>query len=100
METPSPSRHRLGAGLLVAALLLAGCRDDATTSAFQVDGMYCDGCAETVEEIVGKLPGVKTVEVSYEQRRMVVVYDPARVRPEAIRAAVEERGYQAEPRRE
>ena len=92
------ARHYLGAGLLIA-MLLPGCRGDAT-STFQVGGMYCGGCAETVQQIVGELPGVTVVEVSYEQRRMVVTYDPARVQPGAIRTAVEERGYQAELRRE
>ena len=38
--------------------------------------------------------GVKDAKVSLDEKRAIVTYDPARVQPAAIAAAVREAGYQ------
>jgi Cd2+/Zn2+-exporting ATPase len=57
---------------------------------FQVTGMDCAGCAQTLETGVGRVDGVRQCQVSYATGTMRVVGDAAR---EAIVARVRELGY-------
>jgi copper chaperone CopZ len=66
------------------------------TSTFRVTGMTCGGCEVGVEKVVKKLEGVEEVTASYGDKQAVVSYDPAKVTPQAIIAAIEKLGYQAE----
>ena len=68
----------------------------STVSTFKVEGMTCGGCEAGVKMKVKKLDGVESVEASHEQGTASVVYDPAKVTPERIIAAIEELGYEAE----
>ncbi len=53
------------------------------TTVFTIEGMHCDGCAENVESLIRKEPGVHMVSVSFAERQARVLYDPG--------AAVEQR---------
>jgi copper chaperone len=58
-----------------------------------VPGMTCDHCVQAVSSEIGKLPGVNGVDVDLASKSVVVTgtdFDR-----EAIRAAVEEAGYEA-----
>lgn len=68
------------------------------TQEFQVTGMTCGHCEASVREEVGALPGVTAVEVSAGTGRLLVGSDGP-VDGDAVRAAVEEAGYRAEPAR-
>ncbi len=57
--------------------------------------MKCDGCVKSVTRVLGAVPGVRQVDVSLEQGRARVAYDPARARVEALRRAVEGAGFRA-----
>jgi mercuric ion transport protein len=61
----------------------------------EISGMHCAGCAVNVEHALKRLPGVKSVEVSYEKGQAVVAYDPARVNAEQLKAAIDGIGYKA-----
>ncbi len=61
---------------------------------FDVGGMTCSACSAHVEKSVGKLPGVRQVNVQLLQNRMTVVYD-APADPASIIQAVEQAGYTA-----
>ncbi|HEV2088553.1 MAG TPA: copper ion binding protein [Cryptosporangiaceae bacterium] len=65
------------------------------SSTWQVDGMTCGHCVQAVQTEVGKLPGVASVEVDLEHKRVVVTGDG--VDDAAVVAAVEEAGYDAVP---
>lgn len=69
-----------------------------TTSTFDVEGMTCGGCEAGVKLKVKKLDGVTSVEASYDEGTAVVTYDPEKVTPGQIIAAIEELGYDAELR--
>lgn len=69
----------------------------AVARQFTIEGMTCQGCADTVTEAVAKLPGVERVEVSLQSKRARVVADPSVVSDSAIAAAVAKAGYQARP---
>jgi copper chaperone len=60
---------------------------------YSVTGMTCDHCVRAVETEVGKIPGVATVSVDLGAGRLTL-YSEEPVDPAAVRAAVEEAGYQ------
>ena len=45
---------------------------------------------------VKRLDGIYSVEASYEENQVVVGYEPSKVTPEAIEAAIDKSGYKAE----
>ncbi|MCU0224928.1 MAG: copper ion binding protein [Acidobacteria bacterium] len=99
--------------LVVAALAVAGCSlegqsgggSGASTegpivkvSEFDVEGMTCGHCERAIQTTVGMMDGVETVQASHTEKRTVVRYDAAKVKPEAIAAAIEKLGYTAKLR--
>jgi copper chaperone len=58
-----------------------------------VEGMSCQHCVKAVKGSVGALPGVSSVEVSLERKRVTVGYDPVKVDLPAMKAAIEDAGY-------
>lgn len=65
------------------------------TVTLSVEGMTCGGCVLGVRKVLTKLDGVSTAEVSYEDQRAVVTYDPAKVTVEQMIAAINTLGYKA-----
>jgi copper chaperone len=59
----------------------------------EIEGMHCDGCAETIKALLSLEAGVEAVSVSYPERRAHVSYDPAAVDPAKLVAAIEKCGY-------
>lgn len=64
-----------------------------TEATYSVAGMTCDHCVRAVEAEVGQVPGVASVFVNLDSGR-VTVYSDEPVDPGAVRAAVEEAGYE------
>jgi copper ion binding protein len=60
---------------------------------YTVTGMTCDHCVASVTEEVQELPGVETVDVVLETGTLTVTSSQP-VDDGAVRAAVEEAGYQ------
>ena len=58
-----------------------------------VEGMTCASCSARVGRALSKLDGVDDANVNFATHRAAVTYDPSRVDPEALRAAVERVGY-------
>lgn len=67
------------------------------TQNFTVTGMSCAACSAHVEKAVGKLDGVKSVQVNLLTKRMAVRYDPDAVGSDTIIQTVEKGGYGAFP---
>ena len=63
------------------------------TSTFTVTGMTCGHCVASVTEEVQEIPGVESVDVVLETGA-VTVTSAEPVEAAAVRAAVEEAGYQ------
>ena len=59
----------------------------------KIQGMHCDGCAQTIKMILEREPGVKTATVSFKGGEVRVLYDPAVVKEDQLVAAVEKPGY-------
>ncbi len=64
-----------------------------TTTTITVDGMTCGHCVNAVQSEVGRLAGVTKVSVDLATGQVTIVGDQA-PDPEALRAAVEEAGYE------
>jgi copper chaperone len=65
------------------------------TIELKVEGMDCQGCVQSVTRMMNGVPGVATVDVSLEQARARVTYDPAKSGPEQFKRAIERAGYKA-----
>jgi copper chaperone len=63
----------------------------------QIEGMHCDGCAETIKALLDIEAGVKASSVSFKDGRARVLYDPAVVNERKLVAAIEKSGYKAAP---
>lgn len=64
-----------------------------STSTYTVVGMTCGHCVNSVTEEVSQLPGVTDVDVDLATGGLTITSD-ADVDDAAVRAAVEEAGYQ------
>lgn len=70
-------------------------RAEVKTVTLRVEGMTCGGCTLATRKVLERLEGVQKAEVSYEQSRAVVTYDPAKVSVPQMIAAVRTLGYTA-----
>ncbi|HSI33838.1 MAG: heavy-metal-associated domain-containing protein [Phycisphaerae bacterium] len=59
----------------------------------KVDGMHCHKCEVAIQKTVGALPGVHEVEVDFPSKQASVLFDPAKVTPKQLTAAVTKAGY-------
>ncbi|MFB6270296.1 MAG: copper ion binding protein, partial [Halobacterium sp.] len=64
--------------------------DHATVS---VTDMSCANCADTIEDAVGDLPSVLSVDANYATDEVNVQYNPADVDLDAVYDAIEDAGY-------
>ncbi len=63
--------------------------------AIRVQGMTCAGCAEAIRRALAKQEGVKSVEVSLEEKRVVVIYDPAKITVKRLVESIARGGFEA-----
>ncbi len=68
---------------------------ETTHKQYDIDGMTCASCAQTIEKVVGKLEGLKTVNVNLATEKMTVDYEEDKLSAADIVAAVENAGYHA-----
>jgi copper chaperone CopZ len=59
-----------------------------------VHGMTCANCARTVERKLSATPGVTKAVVELQGERALVEYDSDLVKPDVIRKAVSDLGYE------
>jgi copper chaperone len=60
---------------------------------FKIEGLRCDGCANTVRGLVEKEPGVKAVSVSFAEGEARVLYDPQATDEERLVATIQKPGF-------
>ncbi|WP_107766071.1 heavy-metal-associated domain-containing protein [Nocardioides terrigena] len=63
------------------------------TQTFTVTGMTCGHCVASVTEEISEIPGVETVDVVLDSGAVTVTSSQP-LEQQAVRAAVEEAGYQ------
>lgn len=69
-------------------------RMPSTTRKYLVQGMSCDHCRVAISEEVTQVDGVESVEVDVETK--LVVVSGRDLDDTALRAAIDEAGYEAE----
>uniref|UniRef100_A0A8C9GYS8 Copper-transporting ATPase 1 n=1 Tax=Piliocolobus tephrosceles TaxID=591936 RepID=A0A8C9GYS8_9PRIM len=60
-----------------------------------IDGMTCNSCVQSIEGVISKKPGVKSIRVSLANSNGTVEYDPLLTSPETLRGAIEDMGFYA-----
>lgn len=60
-----------------------------------IDGMTCNSCVQSVEDVISKKAGVKSIRVSLANGNGTVEYDPLLTSPETLREAIEDMGFDA-----
>jgi copper ion binding protein len=60
---------------------------------FRVSDMHCSNCAMKIESLEDDLPGVKSVNASYQKGKVVVEFDETRLTTEDIIQAIIKLGY-------
>lgn len=60
---------------------------------FRVEGMHCEGCAQAVKNALTSLHGVERVIVMLGEGKVIVAYDPERIRVKRMVEAIEAIGY-------
>ena len=66
---------------------------DMTTTIIKVGGMSCEHCVKAVSGAACGVPGVTSATVDLAAGIVTVAHDPATAPVEAIKAAIEEQGY-------
>tara|TARA_R110002074_G_scaffold52367_2_gene131972 strand:- start:270 stop:953 length:684 start_codon:yes stop_codon:yes gene_type:complete len=65
------------------------------TTILTIEGMHCDGCARTIEALLGRVPGVRKAEASYDERQARVLHDQNEAKAADLTAAVAKGGFTA-----
>ncbi|MER6626328.1 cation transporter [Streptomyces sp. NPDC000931] len=65
----------------------------ASTAVYTVEGMSCGHCVNSVTEEVSGITGVTDVKVDLESRSVTVTAE-SRIDDAAVRAAIDEAGYE------
>jgi len=65
------------------------------TVELKVEGMDCQGCVKSVTRMLSGVAGVQAVDVSLEEGRARVTFDPAKSSLAEFKKAVERAGYKA-----
>ncbi len=60
----------------------------------KVEGMTCQHCVQTVSETVTKMAGIQRVEVSLEEKEVIVDFDESQTRAEDISTQIVEAGFE------
>ncbi|MEW6044879.1 MAG: copper ion binding protein [Bacillota bacterium] len=63
------------------------------THVFKVAGVSCEHCRRAITESVGRVAGVRSVDVDLTGKTVTVAFDPGRTTVDSVREAIEEAGY-------
>ena len=64
------------------------------STTFKIKGMTCGGCVASVQRVLKELDGVERAEVSLADKHATIEYEPTRVKPADLKAAIEDAGYE------
>ena len=79
--------------MLLAALGSPTAFAETKTVTLSVPGMNCDLCPLTIKKAISRVPGVVSVEASYESKQAVVTFDDRRASVDALMKATANAGY-------
>jgi Cu+-exporting ATPase len=82
---------------IIAAVERAGYGVPPQVLRLRIGGMTCATCVQRVERVLGRRPGVVSVQVNLATERATVAYVPGITTPDALADAVAAAGYTAAP---
>ena len=76
---------------------LASTRTKASqeTCEISVEGMTCGSCVKNIESTISSVSGINSICVSLDQKKAVVVFNPAELSPEAVAEKIDDMGFEA-----
>ena len=83
----------LRAAILLALLASPTAFAETKTVTLSVPGMNCNLCPLTIKKAISRVPGVASVEASYEKKQAVVTFDDSKTSVEALMKATANAGY-------
>lgn len=83
--------------LVLAALLAPQVWASSRTVTLSIPSMDCPVCPITVKKALGKVPGVRQIEVNLEKRQATVTFDDAKTSMKALVDATTDAGYPSTP---
>lgn len=66
------------------------------TESYRIEGMHCEGCAQSIEAVLAQTPGVKRVAVSFDAREAKVEFDTGIANDAGIVSAIERARFRAQ----
>ncbi len=63
------------------------------TTTLKVDGMHCEGCAQTLQFLIGREAGVQKVTVSFKDHEARIMHEPNVVGEDRIATIIKRAGY-------
>ncbi|MBB6716461.1 heavy metal translocating P-type ATPase [Clostridium gasigenes] len=69
--------------------------NDASNKTMKIEGMTCASCAKAVERATRKIDGVTEANVNYATEKLIINYEPSKVKVIDIKKAIEKAGYKA-----
>jgi copper chaperone len=66
------------------------------TTTIKITGMSCGGCTASVTKVLSETPGVAKADVQLSPGQATVEFDPVQVTREALCAAIDDAGFEAE----
>ena len=81
------------AAFLIIAFTSFGVAAATKKSTIRVEGMKCPKCSGSVEKALKATQGVAKVEISLEQKEVVVEYDDAKVTEAKLREVINATGF-------
>lgn len=60
-----------------------------------ITGMHCSGCSDRVSKVLNELQGVRSADVSLEDKQAVVEFDRDQTGIDQMMEAIEKAGYQS-----
>ncbi len=71
---------------------------DVKTTTFKIEGMHCDGCAQTIQALVTMASGVHAADVSFKDGRARILYEPQIVTEDQLVRMIEKGGFRVPAR--
>ncbi|KAG8553913.1 hypothetical protein GDO81_003601 [Engystomops pustulosus] len=69
----------------------------ALKAVIPVEGMTCNSCVQTIQQRIGSLNGVHSIQVSLEGKNAAIMYDPTLQTSDSLQEAIEEMGFESAP---
>jgi copper chaperone CopZ len=63
----------------------------------QVKGMSCSGCEQRIQKVLARVEGVVRSAANHQAEEVRVVFDQNRTSEQAVRAMIEQAGYEVSP---